>query len=220
MALLSLYAFLLVLRCFKSKAISNTSMVLLSGFWSNRVARNEFVNHFFTGGHLLCRTGFDIQRYTLDRTAVFVASVRIHTMSNASPDTSAAAAAAPSKSSGSDSSSSSSSSHWKLPDGIEDHLEDGVYKVLAGATAGGIVGLLLFKSGRGWRSASMATGVGMAVGSTLTRIYGGSSGTISSSSSSSSNPTTVAASTSATTTSAASAAVQKFHTQPPPQGPL
>jgi Domain of unknown function (DUF543) len=116
---------------------------------------------------------------------------------NASPD---ASAAAPSN-------SSSSSSSWKLPDGIEDHLEDGVYKVLAGAAAGGIVGLLLFKSGRGWRSASVATGVGMAVGSTLTRIYG-SSGTISSSSS--------APTASTATTSAASVSVQKFHTQPPP----
>jgi Domain of unknown function (DUF543) len=152
---------------------------------------------------LLCRIGFDLERYLTH--CLGALSSRIRTMSNASPN---ASAAAPSSSS-----NSSSSSHWKLPDGIEDHLEDGVYKVLAGATAGGIVGLLLFKSGRGWRSASMATGVGMAIGSTLTRIYG--RGTVTSSSSGS---PTVAATTSAT--SAASVSVQKFHTQPPPQGPL
>ena len=58
---------------------------------------------------------------------------------------------------------------WKLPDGIEDHIESGIIKAVAGATVGGLVGCILFKSGSGWRSASVAAGVGTAVGSTIER---------------------------------------------------
>lgn len=61
--------------------------------------------------------------------------------------------------------------NWKLPDGIEDHIESGLIKAAAGAVAGGLVGAILFKSGSGMRSASMALGVGAAVGSTVQRAY-------------------------------------------------
>ena len=58
---------------------------------------------------------------------------------------------------------------WKLPDGIEVHIESGLIKTAAGAVAGGIVGAVLFKSGKGWRGASVAMGVGAAIGSTVER---------------------------------------------------
>jgi Domain of unknown function (DUF543) len=69
--------------------------------------------------------------------------------------------------------SKAKSTTWKLPDGIEDHLEIGLVKASAGIAVGGAIGLLLFRSGKGWRTASVATGLGMAVGSTYTRIQGG-----------------------------------------------
>eukprot|EP00545_Synedropsis_sp_CCMP1620_P004281 CAMPEP_0119004014 /NCGR_PEP_ID=MMETSP1176-20130426/899_1 /TAXON_ID=265551 /ORGANISM="Synedropsis recta cf, Strain CCMP1620" /LENGTH=80 /DNA_ID=CAMNT_0006955671 /DNA_START=35 /DNA_END=277 /DNA_ORIENTATION=+ len=62
---------------------------------------------------------------------------------------------------------------WKLPDGIEDHLEAGVLKTAAGAVVGGLLGLALFRSGSGWRSASMAAGVGVGLGSTFQRTRPG-----------------------------------------------
>mmetsp|Transcript_533 Transcript_533/g.868 ORF Transcript_533/g.868 Transcript_533/m.868 type:complete len:107 (-) Transcript_533:348-668(-) len=84
-----------------------------------------------------------------------------------------------SSSSASSSSSSSSSlkakvkeQNWKLPNGIEDHLESGVIKVAIGAAVGGIVGMALFRSGKGWRSASVAMGTGVAIGSTVERAIG------------------------------------------------
>jgi len=67
--------------------------------------------------------------------------------------------------------------NWKLPDGIEDHIESGLIKAAAGAVAGGIVGAVLFRSGKGWRSASMALGVGVALGSTVERAYASQSKT-------------------------------------------
>mmetsp|Transcript_6911 Transcript_6911/g.20742 ORF Transcript_6911/g.20742 Transcript_6911/m.20742 type:complete len:103 (-) Transcript_6911:169-477(-) len=63
---------------------------------------------------------------------------------------------------------------WKLPDGIEDHIESGLIKSAVGATVGGVVGLVLFRSGKGWRAASVAMGVGVAVGSTVERAREGS----------------------------------------------
>ncbi|GKY90797.1 hypothetical protein MPSEU_000052500 [Mayamaea pseudoterrestris] len=59
---------------------------------------------------------------------------------------------------------------WKLPDGIEDHLTTGLIYTTIGAAVGGLVGVVLFKSGGGMRAASMATGVGVAWGSTYERI--------------------------------------------------
>ena len=59
---------------------------------------------------------------------------------------------------------------WKLPDGIEDHLEDGLIKAAVCVTVGGALGMLLFKSGKGWRSAAVASGLGVAVGSTYSRL--------------------------------------------------
>ena len=60
--------------------------------------------------------------------------------------------------------------NWKLPNGIEDHIEDGVIKMTAGILIGGTLGVLLFKSGKGWRSASIASGLGVAMGSTYVRL--------------------------------------------------
>lgn len=51
-----------------------------------------------------------------------------------------------------------------------DHPFVGVIKAVIGATVGGAVGMLLFKSGSGWRSACMAVGVGAAVGNTYERL--------------------------------------------------
>lgn len=87
------------------------------------------------------------------------------------------------------------SSTWKLPDGIEDHLESGtcfaadegrlsplmiisqlmcigLIKTAIGVAVGGLAGMVLFRSGGGWRSASAAMGVGVALGSTYERMAG------------------------------------------------
>jgi hypothetical protein len=64
----------------------------------------------------------------------------------------------------------SSVGNWRLPIGIEDHIEDGVIKMTAGVLIGGTLGMLLFKSGKGWRSASIASGLGVAIGSTYVRF--------------------------------------------------
>lgn len=68
-------------------------------------------------------------------------------------------------------SSDSPENTWKLPEGIENHIESGIIKATAGAVVGGVVGAIMFKSGSGMRSASMALGVGAAIGSTLERAY-------------------------------------------------
>mmetsp|Transcript_12683 Transcript_12683/g.17991 ORF Transcript_12683/g.17991 Transcript_12683/m.17991 type:complete len:82 (-) Transcript_12683:114-359(-) len=60
---------------------------------------------------------------------------------------------------------------WKLPDGIEDHIEAGLIQSAVGVVAGGITGALLFRSGKGMAAAGMATGFGIAVGSTFERAY-------------------------------------------------
>lgn len=60
-------------------------------------------------------------------------------------------------------------SQWKLPDGIENVIESGIVKATIGAGTGAVLGSLLFKSGKGWRSASIAMGVGVAVGSSIER---------------------------------------------------
>lgn len=63
---------------------------------------------------------------------------------------------------------------WKLPEGIEDHIESGILKAISGAVIGGFVGLMMFKSGGGSRAASTAMGVGVACGSILERALGDS----------------------------------------------
>jgi hypothetical protein len=50
------------------------------------------------------------------------------------------------------------------------HLKDGLLNCVVGASVGGAMGVLLFKSGKGYRAASVAAGVGVAVGSTLERL--------------------------------------------------
>lgn len=58
---------------------------------------------------------------------------------------------------------------WKLPEGIEEHIETGILKTASGAIAGGILGAIFFRSGKGWRLASSALGAGCGIGSTLER---------------------------------------------------
>jgi len=58
---------------------------------------------------------------------------------------------------------------WKLPDGIEDHIESGIIKGTAGAIVGGLAGVILFRSGGGWRAASAAMGLGIGIGSAVDR---------------------------------------------------
>mmetsp|Transcript_74 Transcript_74/g.78 ORF Transcript_74/g.78 Transcript_74/m.78 type:complete len:100 (-) Transcript_74:270-569(-) len=58
---------------------------------------------------------------------------------------------------------------WKLPDGMEDYVEEGLIKTAAGAVVGGIVGAVIFRSGGGWRGASAAMGIGAGLGSTIER---------------------------------------------------
>lgn len=62
-----------------------------------------------------------------------------------------------------------SKSTWKLPDGIEDHLASGVLNTAAGAAAGGLLGLAIFRAGGGWRAASTAAGFGVGLGATCKR---------------------------------------------------
>ena len=45
----------------------------------------------------------------------------------------------------------------------------GIVHTAAGVTIGGLAGLLLFKAGKGNRAMSMATGLGVAIGSTYER---------------------------------------------------
>lgn len=45
----------------------------------------------------------------------------------------------------------------------------GLIKTAVGAVAGGVIGMALFKAGGGWRSASVAAGVGVGLGSTAQR---------------------------------------------------
>eukprot|EP00529_Nitzschia_sp_RCC80_P034470 CAMPEP_0113484256 /NCGR_PEP_ID=MMETSP0014_2-20120614/23866_1 /TAXON_ID=2857 /ORGANISM="Nitzschia sp." /LENGTH=99 /DNA_ID=CAMNT_0000377849 /DNA_START=35 /DNA_END=334 /DNA_ORIENTATION=- /assembly_acc=CAM_ASM_000159 len=67
-------------------------------------------------------------------------------------------------------SSSASSSSWKLPTGIEDDIEQALIKTVVGASVGGVVGMIMFRGGGGMRAASVATGVGVAAGSTYERL--------------------------------------------------
>lgn len=48
----------------------------------------------------------------------------------------------------------------------------GLIKTAIGVTAGGAVGMLLFRTGGGWRSACAAAGLGVAMGSTYERMIG------------------------------------------------
>lgn len=46
----------------------------------------------------------------------------------------------------------------------------GVVEAGVGMAVGGVLGAFMFKSGSGWRSASVAAGFGVAAGSTFERI--------------------------------------------------
>ena len=63
----------------------------------------------------------------------------------------------------------SPSTTWKLPDGIEIHIESGVIKATAGVLVGSLAGAVLFRSGKGWRAASAAMGMGIGIGSAVGR---------------------------------------------------
>jgi uncharacterized protein YcfJ len=49
-------------------------------------------------------------------------------------------------------------------------LTAGLIKTSIGAAVGGLVGLIMFRSGKGMRAASVATGMGVAAGSTYERF--------------------------------------------------
>jgi len=68
------------------------------------------------------------------------------------------------------SSSLTSPSTWTLPIGIEDDIEQALYKTAVGVVAGGVLGVVFMRSGNGRRVTAMATGVGAAVGSTYERV--------------------------------------------------
>eukprot|EP00594_Rhizosolenia_setigera_P007338 CAMPEP_0178945622 /NCGR_PEP_ID=MMETSP0789-20121207/3834_1 /TAXON_ID=3005 /ORGANISM="Rhizosolenia setigera, Strain CCMP 1694" /LENGTH=95 /DNA_ID=CAMNT_0020625527 /DNA_START=210 /DNA_END=497 /DNA_ORIENTATION=+ len=57
---------------------------------------------------------------------------------------------------------------WKLPDGIEEHIYDGLVNSALGIGVGGISGLGLLRSASGGKI-GMAMGLGVAVGSTVER---------------------------------------------------
>jgi hypothetical protein len=52
---------------------------------------------------------------------------------------------------------------------ISSFLHAGLVKAAMGAAAGGVLGLLLFRTGKGGRMASVATGVGAGLGSAYER---------------------------------------------------
>lgn len=68
-----------------------------------------------------------------------------------------------------DENSNSNGKTWKLPDGIENYIEEGIMKTAAGAIGGAVLGSIFFRSGKGWRMACSALGAGAGVGSTLER---------------------------------------------------
>jgi len=61
-------------------------------------------------------------------------------------------------------------STWTLPNGIEDDIEQALIKTAVGVVAGGLFGVVFMRSGNGRRAASMATGMGAAMGSTYERV--------------------------------------------------
>jgi hypothetical protein len=62
---------------------------------------------------------------------------------------------------------------WKLPDHFEDHVESALIKCAAGAAAGGACALLFFRGGSKWRTACVAAGLGVALGSQYARVATG-----------------------------------------------
>jgi hypothetical protein len=46
----------------------------------------------------------------------------------------------------------------------------GLIKTAVGVAAGGVLGMIMFRSGKGMRAASIAAGVGVAAGSTYERV--------------------------------------------------
>lgn len=107
----------------------------------------------------------------------------------------------------------SSVGSWKLPNGIENHIEDGVIKMTAGVLIGGTLGMLLFKSGKGWRSASVASGLGVAIGSTYVRFMSSMNDNNASNTTANSNDVT---STNTSQTLTPGARLQPFDTKPLP----
>jgi hypothetical protein len=50
----------------------------------------------------------------------------------------------------------------------------GLMKAAAGVAVGSLLGLAMFRSGKGWRSAAATAGLGVALGSTYERARGAS----------------------------------------------
>mmetsp|Transcript_7739 Transcript_7739/g.8312 ORF Transcript_7739/g.8312 Transcript_7739/m.8312 type:complete len:158 (-) Transcript_7739:375-848(-) len=61
-------------------------------------------------------------------------------------------------------------STWTLPIGIEDDIEQALLKTAMGVVAGGLLGVVFMRSGNGRRATAVATGLGVAVGSTYERV--------------------------------------------------
>uniref|UniRef100_A0A7S4EI37 Uncharacterized protein n=1 Tax=Pseudo-nitzschia australis TaxID=44445 RepID=A0A7S4EI37_9STRA len=58
---------------------------------------------------------------------------------------------------------------WELPSGIEHDIEHALFKTAVGAAAGGLLGLVFLRGGNGRRASAVATGIGVALGSTYER---------------------------------------------------
>lgn len=113
-------------------------------------------------------------------------------------------------------SSNYSGSPWKLPDGIEEHLEAGLIKAAVGVAVGGAVGLLLFRAGQGGRATAVAAGFGVAVGSTAARVSGYSDNNIYGGTVVTLDGTRRPRGATAATTTTTRGVVQTFPTEPPP----
>ena len=60
---------------------------------------------------------------------------------------------------------------YQIPAYVEPHIEAGLLQTAGGILVGGVVGLVLFRSGSGYRGASMAVGGGFGVGGMVERIW-------------------------------------------------
>ena len=57
----------------------------------------------------------------------------------------------------------------QIPESAIPHMESAILNSAVGAAAGGRFGLVFFRSGKGWRMASVGAGVGVALGSAVER---------------------------------------------------
>mmetsp|Transcript_17764 Transcript_17764/g.20357 ORF Transcript_17764/g.20357 Transcript_17764/m.20357 type:complete len:147 (+) Transcript_17764:93-533(+) len=105
--------------------------------------------------------------------AAEVAVAVAHAESQTSPSTTTTTTTIPitvTKKKSSASSLTSPLSTWTLPIGIEDDIEQALLKTAMGVVAGGLLGVVFMRSGNGRRATAVATGLGVAVGSTYERV--------------------------------------------------